>query len=284
MMRPPAVIVTENEFNMLYGASRAKMKQAELTIRFFRRIVAIQVSISAGTEIIIAAAEFASASPGFVIFPGFFDAAAIRYREIHPEIPVFIAAGRNSSMLNSPHTGENTPVYIYTDTDSDLFRAGVCAAHLAGENGRVYIIQDETLRSPSREKFEDGLKSRGYSGYPVYVNAGIDISASENISCLVAIGSSAKFFEQNQKIPVILFTWADPDITPSNVKLIFDDSLWTAAAQILQFWDGKPGSLAPESLENFRVSSELTVPWGRNREGVLFYEKLAGKKVNIGKF
>jgi hypothetical protein len=41
---------------------------------------------------------------------------------------------------------------------------------------------------------------------------------------VVIAGPAANFLDQDLEIPVILFSWADPGLTPRTVKLIFDDS------------------------------------------------------------
>ncbi|MCL2834099.1 MAG: hypothetical protein FWD78_13090 [Treponema sp.] len=282
MLRRPVVVVTEPEFNMVYGTFRSIIKQAELSIKYFRRITQIPVTISAGPEIVAAAVDSVSSSPYIVFLPGFFASAANKYLETKPDIPVFILAGRSRAAAVNKQDGP--PYYVYTDTQTDLYSAGVCAAYLAGENNGagtgIMLVQDEILSSALRQIFEDGLRAGGFIGAPRYLENNSDFSIGQTCSCAVIIGSPARFFELNPKLPVILFSWLDPDMTPSNVRIIFDDSLWAAADEVLQVWKDDPTEIlgGNPGNQNTFVPSHLTVPWGRGSEGEVFYGKISAKK------
>ncbi|MCL2478789.1 MAG: hypothetical protein FWF22_04765 [Treponema sp.] len=281
--RPPVVVVTEPEFSMLYGTARALIKQAGLSVMYFRPVIRVQVNISAGPEIVAAAINSASKRPCFVVLPGFFGSAYSNYSEEKPDVPLLILAGRDTS--NRQRSGANFPVYISTDTGADLYRAGICAASLAGKDGKVMVIQDQYLNAALKKQFENGLAAGGSGAIPQYMDAAADFSSAKDVSCAVAIGSPARFFDQNPKTPVILFSWLDPDITPSSVKLVFDDSPWAIAAGILQIMDWKSGVLSMETLTgvNNTIQSELVVPFGRNSEDYMFYDKIAGTNSGVGK-
>ena len=252
-VRPPVLLVTDPSFNLLYGADRARTKQIELSIKFFRRVLAISVSESAASDVVAAAVKSASSLPKIVVVQEIFASGARRYKEEMPNIPVFIVEGRIpvENRQNNAETGP-APLFLRTDTESDLLKAGIAAANLA-ENGDILVFQHESLSSSNKNAFYRGLETAGYRKTPLYIDIGDDFSDWNSISCVVITGPLAGFFELNLKIPVILFSWIDPGITPDNVKIIFDDSPWAAAAQ----W--------PELIKNNKnlFSSKIIFPRGR---------------------
>ena len=71
-------------------------------------------------------------------------------------------------------------------------------------------------------------------GEPVFANVSADYSSYSGIACVVITGPAHDFLENNPGIPVILFSWIDPALTPEPVKLIFDDSPLTLAVRALK--------------------------------------------------
>ena len=274
MIRPPVLIVTDPSFSLLYGVSRAALRQVYLSVKFFRPVIQVQVSVNAGPEIIITAVDEVSRIPNAVIFQNLFINAAGRYKDENPDIPVIILEGRN--LANNNYSRDF--IAVNTDVEADYYRAGICAAYLSGGDGRILVYYDEIPNNALREAFKAGLDLRGFTGNPVYLEAGADYTAWQEIACAVIIGPAARFFEANRKIPVILFSWIDPEMTPGNVRIIFDDSPWALAAGALEM-----AGNVPENREKLTLPSELVIPRGRQNEGFFFMEKLGGRGVSIGK-
>ena len=227
--RSPVLVVTDPSFNQLYGSLRLTLKGAVTSIEFFRRFTTVTVAESAGPDLMSLAVEGSSRTPKAVLFPFRYLAAAQFYKESHPGVPVLVVGGRN------PRPREKTELsFICTDTAQDLYRAGLCAASFAGKDKGIVFFMDGVLSDANRKVFQQGLRDQGFSGDPVYLNASADYSANSNTGCVVLAGPASKFVERNLTIPVILFSWIDPGITPRSVKLIFDDSPMAMAAKILK--------------------------------------------------
>jgi hypothetical protein len=102
-----------------------------------------------------------------------------------------------------------------------------------------------------REALREGLKREGYEKEPLFLNAGADPGDMQGVSCVILAGEAQPFLEKNLSVPVILFSWLDPALTPAEVKVIFDDSAWALAAAAL----GRGG--------DGRVVSRAIFPRGR---------------------
>jgi hypothetical protein len=78
----------------------------------------------------------------------------------------------------------------------------------------------------------------------------MDYTVPESVSCTVLTGLAEFFLEKNLNIPVILFSWADPALTPSRVKVIFDDSPWAQTVEAVKILTGnrEPGSIPSTAL------------------------------------
>ena len=129
--------------------------------------------------------------------------------------------------------GMDTLSFVRTDTEADYYRAGMAAALFAGEK-RPLFFSDGSLSDDLREAFREGLRDQDFSQEPIFANAAAGYSSYTEIGCVVVAGPAARFAEQNLDIPVILFSWIDPSLTPSTVKLVFDDSPWTLLTEALK--------------------------------------------------
>jgi len=226
MVRTPVLIVTDPSFDRIYGPGRLMEKRIQLSRELFRRVIPVSVAETAGDDLLILAVEAASGSPGMVLFPYRHLEGARYYKRKYPEVPVFIMGGakpRNEASLT----------FVRTNSEDDLYRAGLYAGILAGE-GRVLFFGDGNVSDYDWEAFVEGLKAREYSGNPVFINISSDYSSYSDVGCAVLSGSASKFLERNLKIPVILFSWLDPGLTPRSVKVVFDDSPWALAAEAIK--------------------------------------------------
>ncbi|MDR0473227.1 MAG: hypothetical protein LBH43_06110 [Treponema sp.] len=253
LSRSPILIVTDISFSLLYGPQRLVQKEILLSWELFRRVIPVLVDEGAGPELVaIAAQEAYKTAPGAILFPFRYKEGAGIYKESNPEVPVLVIGG--------PKPNEETGLaFFLTDSAWDMYRAGLCAPLLAGE-AKVMVLSDGDLQDKYREAFQEGLKIRGFLDEPIFVNASNDYSSYSELGCAVVAGPASVFLEQNKNVPVILFSWADPELTPETVKLVFDDSLWTLAPMALR-------SFKPEESE-FLICS---IP-------VIFKDRLAEKR------
>ena len=224
--RPPVLVVTDPSFIQLYGPLRLRLKGFRTSLGLFRRVKVVEVAESAGPDLISLAVEAPSRSPLAVLFPSRYLEGARLYKEKHPVTPVLV-----TGVVPRP-AEEAVLTVVSTDTVQDLYRAGICAATLAGEK-RVIFFSADALPAGYREAFREGLKSNGFSGESVFLISSADYSSYSEVGCVVITGQAAKFLEQRLAIPVILFSWADPAQTPWTVKIVFDDSPLALAKEAL---------------------------------------------------
>jgi hypothetical protein len=228
-LRDPVVLVGDSAFDGIYGGRRALKSRIEASLRLFRRISLVRIAEAAGSDVVVFAVEEAAPRPYCVLFPYRYAEGARRYAREFPHIPALVFEGRRRELLL-----EESPVFVGTDLAADLYRAGRCAAVFAEASGGVLFYQDEQLGPAEREAFAQGLRDGGFEGTPLYLNAGIDYTAFEGISCVVVMGYPAFFLERALDIPVILFSWMDPGLTSSRVKLVFDDSPWAFLVPVVK--------------------------------------------------
>lgn len=248
LLRSPVLIVTDSSFSQIYGPIRLKLKAAVISGRLFRRVAAVTVAESAGPDIAALIVEKTARAPKAVFFPYRYLEAARLYKENRPEVTVFITGGQKPR-------GVTNLAFVFTDTAADLFRAGLCASFLAGSK-KVLIFTDGTLQTENREAFQEGIRTQAESD-PIFINAQTDYSSYTDVGCVVLAGPAVKFLERKLTIPVILFSWVNPDLTPLTVKLTFDDSPWALAVKTLKS--------SIESGEIF-IPSQATVISGRMEE------------------
>lgn len=249
--RPPVVLVSDASFDALYGVRRAWGKGMMLSLRYFRRIKAVSVAENTGSDMLVFAVEETARTPYCVLFPYRYEEAAGRYAARFPQIPVVLLGGR---IREAPEP--EGIFFVSTDVMADFYRAGRCAAIFAQNgDGRILFFQENSMPAAERTVFIDGLREQGFEGEPLFINTGIDYSGSENIACVVIIGSAPAFLERNPDVPLILFSWIDPGLTGRGVKVIFDDSPWAMV----------PGTIAMVSRKEKAGSlpSDILVPGDR---------------------
>jgi hypothetical protein len=241
-------LVTDASFNLLYGTTRSRLKQLEISFQLRRRVLMVQVSESAGPDGIAIAVKSASPAPYSAVFPYRYMAAARYYLGENPGTPVLRIGGRVRGF-----PAEDGLSVFYTDTAVDFYRAGLCAALFAGEGGgTVLFFQDNSVSQSDRDAFSSGLGQGGFEGRPVFLSLTSDYSAWQNVSCALATGSASRLFEQGIKMPVLLFSWIDPKFVPGNVMVLFDDSPWALTLRAVRAVEkGEKGGL---------LSSEMVLP------------------------
>jgi hypothetical protein len=224
-LRSPVLVVTDAPFEGLYGTRRSLEKRLAASLRMFRRVKPVLIAESAGADLIAFAVEGAAKNPHGVLFPYRYRYGAERYRNQFPRVPVAVLGGGIRK--------EGIPGFFGTDTPTDFYRAGRCAA-LFGPAGTIHVFRDDPVSEEDRRAFRIGLREEGYERDPVYGTFS-DLFLPGNISCVVLSGVSA--FEETAKIPMVLFSWVDPALTPGNIWLVFDDSPWALAVKAVEMLD-----------------------------------------------
>jgi hypothetical protein len=224
--RSPLLLVMDEEFAFLYGADRGALKKAELSLRLFRRVKVARIAGGASPDVVAFAAAALADRPYAALFPAMHRAGALRYARQAPGIPVGVLGG---GALFRPEQNEGLR-FIETDIQTDLYRAGRCAALFALRGGGgVLFFAGDLLKRNDREAFVRGLRDQGFGGYPQFVDRGMDYAVPEGLACVVMASPAENYLESNPTVPIILFSWADPGFTARGVKIIFDDSPWAVA-------------------------------------------------------
>ncbi|MDR2021091.1 MAG: hypothetical protein LBQ14_10045 [Treponema sp.] len=236
-IRSPALLVTDASFEDLYGRSRSRGKRLELSLRLFRRVKTVEVAGDAGADLAAFAAEAALPSPYCVLFPYRYYQGAQRYARRFPQVPVAVLGGR-------VRDGAGIPGFIPTDTAADFYRAGLCASVLARE-GTVLVMGEP---SPvEREAFLDGLRAGDYGGMLQY--AGEAEESLPRADCIIIAGPGSFSSVRQNRAPLVLFSWVNPELTPGECRVIFDDSPWALAAEAVKMAvRGNFGPLPSEAL------------------------------------
>jgi hypothetical protein len=250
-LRAPLLLVLDEEFLFLYGSRRSAAKKTELSLRLFRRVAVARIAEGASPDVVAFAATAAAARPYAALFPARYRQGALRYAEQAPEIPTAILGG-GALFREADNRGLR---FIETDTATDLYLAGRCAALLARQrSGRILFFAGDLIDWDDREAFTRGLRDQGFTEYPLFVDRGTEYTLPARLACVVMTSPAENFPENNGDLPIILFSWIDPGLTARSVKLIFDDSPWAlaleaaralrrggdipqAASEVLPLWD-----------------------------------------------
>ncbi|MDR0448798.1 MAG: hypothetical protein LBH07_09040 [Treponema sp.] len=138
LSREPIILVTDTSFTNLYGVYRGRLKQLFLSISLFRMIKTVSIAEGAGPDLVAHGAASLSRRPLAVFFPYRFREGARRYLKDRPGSPVVILGGRYRGDLGGGVYdkgqilgGLAEPLWICTDTETDLYRAGFIAGKLA---------------------------------------------------------------------------------------------------------------------------------------------------------
>lgn len=247
MNRPPVLIVAEGSMVALCGEARTRKQNFHSSISIFRRVKTVLVADNSSPDIVIFAVTEADSKPYCVLFPRVYFAAAERYHEEHPEIPVVLSGGfAEPSALPAPADF----FYVYrTDRDTDLYRAGLMAGILGGagrnaagaeadsqpaEEKNVVLLAERQVRTPQRDIFSKGVSETGLQKPVIFAASASSVPDAGKISCVALTGAGFEYMEKNPRVPLILFSWIDPAFTPREVKVIFDDSPWSIAVPALR--------------------------------------------------
>lgn len=226
--RPPVLVVTDAAFYQVYGPARIALKRRQISTALLRRVIPVIVDESAGPDLVAIAARDASSSPAAVLFPYRYLDGARFYRESNPGVPVLVMGGEDRERRE-----DEGIVFSGADTATDLRRAALCAAVLAGEK-KVLVFDGGLFRDEHRETLKELFIARGIINEPVFLGLYSDYAAYDEVGCVILTGPAERYLERNLDIPVILFSWLDPAMTARSVKMVFDDSPWALAAKAVK--------------------------------------------------
>jgi hypothetical protein len=227
--RSPVLVVSDIAFSQLYGVKRFKEETARSSVELFRRVKPVVVADDAGDDIVQAAVESASKRPLCVLFPIRFARIARDYREKNANIPVVLLEGRYPEAANpaSFAIGDNTEDYfIYkTDISADFYRAGLAAAILDGEkNERIVFILESSIQTLAREAVAKALSDVEKPLQTSFFTVSSQFTGNQNVSCVVLAGIGADYPDKFSDVPIIFFTWINPELIPPDIVLVFNDS------------------------------------------------------------
>jgi hypothetical protein len=251
-LRAPVLLVTDAPFDALYGPTRALVKRVEVSLRLFRRVMPVLAPDGAGADVVAFTVGEAARAPYCVLFPYRYHEGAARYVDETPGVPVFVLGGGQKAEAEDV-------VFIQTDTRADFYRAGLCAAILAGEGAEVVVYGQ--VATEWREAFLAGLREDGVERVVKYLSVTDDYSDIQNVACVVMNGQATAFLEQNRDIPVILFSWLDPALTSYAIKVVFDDSPWALLTRVARGKEEGPfpsGMIFPKGRTAARTSLQRT--------------------------
>ena len=260
LARPPVLVVSDLAFSTLYGVKRLKMETALSSFVLFRRVKPVVVADDAGDDIVQAAVEGASKKPLCVLFPLRFARIAHSYREKNPNIPVVLLEGRYPETVNPAlfAIGNNTEdFYIYkTDISADFYRAGLAAAILDGEkNERIVIFVESSIQTPAREAISNALKDAEKPLQTSYFTAFTQFSGNQNVSCVILAGSGSEYPDKYSEVPIITFTWINPELLPDDIVLVFNDSPWVQAVPSVR--------MVQAGMKNGQIPSKILFVGGK---------------------
>jgi hypothetical protein len=279
-LRSPVLILTDEPFDSLYGISRARRARMGTSLRLFRRVKPVRAVETAGPDAIVLILEAASPRPLCVLFPRRYEEGARRYAARFPGVPALIlgASAPVTEAGAGPGGGDDSSLrYVAVDARTDFYRAGLCAAILAGTgtgknagdgaaaetpaaagNG-ILVFQRRAAPREEREAFVRGLLDGGIDSEPRYPDLSSSISGYRDLSVVVLAAKPADFLEQQVFVPVILFSWLDPALSSRETKVVFDDSPWAMAVRAVKMV--KNGDSA------FSIPSAVHIPTEKTGDG-----------------
>lgn len=230
LFRAPVLIVSDHYFNDVYGKNRSFFARIRSSISLFRRVETVNLAEDIGPDGIAFAVSEVSKNPFCVIFPYRFFDGAKKYQDQYPAVKTIISAGKE--VLSEPRTALGI---VQTDTETDLYRAGLSAAIISqGKEGKILCYIENGGAVTEKYFFEQGLKDGGREGDALFIGLDEKFSDEIHISCIVLTGSSEDSFITKENVPIILFSWTDPEFFPSQVNLIFSDSPWETAVSAVK--------------------------------------------------
>jgi hypothetical protein len=218
----PVVLVSDEQFESLYGKRRGETARLLSSFRLWRRVELVLTAPSAPPS---AAAEAAAAfRPACAVFPYRHLAASEAFADRFPLFP--------SVVVHAPGLpqGEGRRFTANADRISDWRRAGSAAALLCEAPSVPVILATGGTGEPTPDMeaaFAEGLSLAGFSLPHLTLRGNETAGDKPEAGCLVIpAGSPAVRIAEFPGIPVIMFSWIDTVLLPREVAVVFDDSPW----------------------------------------------------------
>jgi hypothetical protein len=246
-LRPPVLLISDASFDLIYGFRRAFMGRIGLSLRLFRRVEQVTITENADPEALIFSLEEKEKHPWAVLGHSRYSRGLEQYARRRADVRVtVIGEGPGPSRSGGGETFPGQGLeFVYTDAGLNSRRLGRCAALLAGETGGVVLIFQERPDFPVQpEAFLAGLREENGNLDPVYMDPSADYPSWDEVCCVVVGGGGAAPIPgvRERQIPVLLYSWLDPALSPFNVKVIGDDSIWALAFWALRVPPGEASS------------------------------------------
>jgi hypothetical protein len=239
-LRAPELLVTDTDFDSLYGAGRINMAVLRNSLALFRPIYSVPITGGLADEVAVFAIDAAAkkslrGKPYCVFFSYRSFVEGRSYAREHPDIPAGVLMGRQEAGGRIEGL-----ITVSTDTAVDMYRAGRAAAILANDGqsaewGDVIFLYDEYPSKKEQDYFAAGLLAEGLPGVVRY-EIRHDGSSPR---ALVIRGAADQISSFNRQTPALLFSWIDPARVPRNIKVVFDDSPWTQIAAAVRIITNK---------------------------------------------
>jgi hypothetical protein len=242
--RDPVLVVGDAAFNELYGARRVFWKKVSAWVKLFRPIKEVLIGENTGDDLINLAVKSAAKKPYCVLFPFRYAGGASYYAKENAGVLVAVCGGANQ---NREKESEEI-VFIQTDREADLYRAGLLSAILSTNDEeknekKIAVFSQGSLPDGAKAAFLKGAKERGFEGFPEFLFSNTNYREDKKTASIVLLKTPETFLDQEHTVPAVLFSWIDPAFTASWVKVIFDDSLWALLVPAVQMAEKGGGKL-----------------------------------------
>ncbi|MDR1025615.1 MAG: hypothetical protein LBL56_07795, partial [Treponema sp.] len=230
--------------------------QTGLSLRLFRRVERVTIVENADPEALVFAIEEKETRPWAVLGHSRYLRGLEQYARQRPDVRVTLVGGDpdSSGVLNLGDPGGGGLDLVFPDAPLNSWRAGRCAALLAGETGGIVLVFQEGWNFPvHREAFLAGLRAENENLVPVYLTPSSAYPSWEQVRCVVLGGPAEAYLGQDIGIPSLLYSWMDSALSPSRVKVIGDDSPWALAYQALRTPPGGGDSPYRSIPARFRI-------------------------------
>ena len=229
--RSPVLILTEQSFIRIYGEERIRRESFRSSLVMFRPVKTVIVANDAGDDIVQYAIAEISSRPYIVLFPLRFLRSAEIYKDHNPNIRVILL--ETSGYIQSDR--QNDFFSYRTDLETDFYRTGIIASSLDMENnGRIAVFFEDNISSRARPAFLRALEDQNKASNAHFFSDFSSFYDISDISCVVIAGTGFEYLEEKKDIPVILFSWLNPSLAPSDIVMIIDDSPWAQAVQAVR--------------------------------------------------
>ena len=235
--RSPVLILAEQSFLSFYGEDRIKQESFYASLSLFRPVKTVVVASDAGDDLVQYAIENISSRPYYVLFPLRFARSAEIYHGQNPDIRIILLEGRIPQ--RDDRSDRQAGFFIYrTDLESDFFRAGIASAALDNENsGKTALFIEPHVLQQAREAFFLAFEGQEKQPEAYFFTSFSAFSGIQDLSCVVMAGNGYEYLNEKSGVPVILFSWLNPFLAPSDVVLIVNDSPWVQAVRAVKLAD-----------------------------------------------